>query len=157
VSWFRRASQSEPVVYDKAKYHYRGDWPKGLDRQQAFVHTGMYLGWLITRGMVQESEFEGPDGAAARDAFLSRATTGPTLFERWFDGVLIGSALTPEGNRFTAYYFDFDTGQYLADYEALLAGGLDELYEVRDTWANFDVLATRIDERLAEWRAEPGQ
>ena len=31
------------IVYDKAKYHYEGDWPKGLRTKQAFVHTGLFL------------------------------------------------------------------------------------------------------------------
>lgn len=154
MSLFRRQSRAEPVVYDKAKYHYNGDWPDGLDMRQAFVHTGLYLGWLVLRGMVRESEFDGPDGIAAREAFLSRATTGPRLFEEWFDGVLVDTSLTPEGNRFSEDYFDFERGRYLTDYEALLCGGLRSLYEVQDTWANFDLLVQRIDERLAQWRAK---
>lgn len=36
-----------PYVYDKAKYHYGGDYPEGLPEEQAFVHTGMFLGWVI--------------------------------------------------------------------------------------------------------------
>jgi hypothetical protein len=38
---------AEPVVYDKAKYHYDGKFPPELPTEQAFVHPGLYLGWLI--------------------------------------------------------------------------------------------------------------
>jgi hypothetical protein len=38
---------AEPVVYDKAKYHYDGKFPPELPTEQAFVHTGLYLGWLV--------------------------------------------------------------------------------------------------------------
>ena len=34
----------QPVVYDKAKYHYGGDFPEDLPDEQAFVHTDLYLG-----------------------------------------------------------------------------------------------------------------
>jgi len=33
----------EAIVYDKAKWHYGGDYPKDLPIEQAFVHTGMFL------------------------------------------------------------------------------------------------------------------
>src|SRR5262245_20687641 len=48
VAWAWRTAETEipgPHVYDKAKYHYDGDYPKGLPRPQAFVHTGMLIGW----------------------------------------------------------------------------------------------------------------
>src|SRR4051794_15432306 len=53
--WNSRSTSIEgPLVYDKAKYHYDGDFPKGLPRKQAFVHTGMFIGWLIDHGMIAD-------------------------------------------------------------------------------------------------------
>lgn len=64
--------------------------------------------------------------------------------------------MNEEGNTFTAGYFDFSTGSYLADYEALLGHGLPpgdgQLYYVADTWENFDKLSPVLDKRLADWR-----
>ena len=40
---------ADPFVYDKAKYHYSGDYPPDLPDEQAFVHTGFYLAWIIDR------------------------------------------------------------------------------------------------------------
>ena len=142
------------MIYDKATWHYEGDWPAGLHPRQAFVHTGLYLAWLITRGLVQDSAFPGLDGATARAQLLAREVTGPTLFDRWFDGVLLDAFLTEEGDAFTQDYFDLDAGQYLEDYQAVLADELDSLYAVEDSWTNFDLLAMRLDERLAEWRRQ---
>jgi hypothetical protein len=35
---------SNSIVYDKAKYHYQGDFPNDISIDQSFVHTGMFLG-----------------------------------------------------------------------------------------------------------------
>ncbi|WP_242246744.1 hypothetical protein [Bacillus cereus group sp. BfR-BA-01523] len=29
----------QTIIYDKAKYHYEGDFPQELPMEQAFVHT----------------------------------------------------------------------------------------------------------------------
>jgi hypothetical protein len=41
-------------VYDKAKYHYGGQFPPDQTMEQALVHTGMYLGWVIDAGLYSE-------------------------------------------------------------------------------------------------------
>ncbi|MGP6149634.1 hypothetical protein LZP85_08860 [Priestia flexa] len=45
------------TVYDKAKWHYEGDFPEDLDEDQGFVHTGMYLGWVIDDNNLYSEEF----------------------------------------------------------------------------------------------------
>jgi hypothetical protein len=53
----RRGAASEtvrmakPMVFDKAKWHYQGDFPADLEPDQAFVHTGLFLGWVIDAGL----------------------------------------------------------------------------------------------------------
>jgi hypothetical protein len=111
-----------PVVYDKAKYHYGGDYPPGLPDEQAFVHTGLSLGWIIDRGLYS-SEFADYAGEQVA-AFRARERTGPQVYE-WCDGALIDDMLSEEGNAFSQAYFDFDRGGFLPDYEELLAGDLE--------------------------------
>ena len=41
-------------VYDKAKWHFGGDFPQELDDFQGYVHTGMFLGWLIDKDLVSD-------------------------------------------------------------------------------------------------------
>ena len=57
-----------------------------------------------------------------------------------------------EGNAFSSFYFDFAQGQFLADYEELLGGGLPSLYHVQDTWGHYDKLKKRIDQRYERWK-----
>jgi hypothetical protein len=140
-----------PKVYDKAKYHYDGDYPAGLPVEQAYVHTGMYLGWLIDNDFLSDEMCE--EDAAQLLAFKRREITGPQVYSSW-DGALVDDMLTDEANDFTEEYFDFQTGKYLDDYDRVLAGKLPSMYHVRDTWENYDKLRAVLDARLAEWKTK---
>jgi hypothetical protein len=138
-------------VYDKAKWHYDADnFGRDLPPEQGFVHTGLYLGWLVFHDFLDPVEMA--DTRAEVEEVLRRERTGPELFE-WVDGVLMSTMLTPEGDAFTHAYFDFDRGGYLRDYEAALAIGLPSVYHVADTWENYDRLAAIVDRRYAAWTA----
>nr|WP_294939360.1 hypothetical protein [uncultured Flavobacterium sp.] len=54
VTDFTETPENTVNVYDKAKWHYDGEFPDGLDEFQGFVHTGMFLGWLIDNDLVSE-------------------------------------------------------------------------------------------------------
>lgn len=140
-------------IYDKAKYHFSGKWPAGLDPAQAYVHSGLFLGWLIERGL--GSEFFQREAAEEIRRFRARKLTAPKLFER-FDGVLTSDMLSPEGNAFAREYFELESGPYATEYDQLLADGLDTPYHVADTWENYDRLKHHLDQRFAEWRSRSG-
>jgi hypothetical protein len=138
------------VVYDKAKWHYGADnWPGDLDADQAFVHTGLFIGWLAERQLLSDEMTEDcPELGSAVAAGLSG-----TQIYRMMDGVLTSEDLSDEGNAFAAAYFDFEGGMYLSDYHRLLVGDLPTQYHVADTRENYELLRSRIDERFAQWRA----
>jgi hypothetical protein len=140
----------KPIVYDKAKYHDDSIAEEGLDARQAFVHTGVFLGWLIDRNLLSEEFWD--NAGEEIEAFRQRRRTGPQIYE-WNDGVLVDDMLNEEGNAFAQHYFDFDKGQYLADYEELLCAGLPSQYHVDDTWENYDKLKQRIDQRYEVWKS----
>ena len=140
---------ADPYVYDKAKYHYGGEYPDDLPIEQAFVHTGLYLGWIVDRDLYSEDFAETSKDLIRR--FKSREITGPEIYE-WWDGCLIDDMLSEEGNSFSSYYFDFERGKFLGDYEELLAADLPSMYHVENSWQNYERLRTRIDERYAVWK-----
>ena len=140
---------ADPVVYDKAKYHYDGDFPAELEIEQGFVHTGMFLGWIIDHDLYSEWFDKELGGYAA--AFKARDMTGAKVFEAC-DGVFMEDMLSEEGNGFARDYFDFERGKYLRDYGELLGKGLPTMYHVADTWANYEKLKARIDKRYREWK-----
>lgn len=139
----------EAYVYDKAKYHYDGEYPKELPIEKAFVHTGFYLGWIIENDLYSEDFAE--DMAEEIVAFKERKITGTKVYELC-DGVLLDDMLNDEGNSFTQYYFDFSRGSYMKDYEILLAKGLPSFYHVEDTWENYDRLAGKINQQFERWK-----
>ena len=142
----------EIIVYDKAKYHYDGKFSKELPIEQAFVHTGMFFGWTLENDLY-DPEFWGDDDMEGYiTSFKLREMTGAQIYEVACDGAFVSDELNEEGNAFAQSYFDFDNGQYLSDYEEILAAGLPSLFHVEDSWENYDKIAKRISERYAEWK-----
>jgi hypothetical protein len=141
---------TEPYVYDKAKYHYGGNYPKDLPEEQAFVHTGMFLGWILDHGLYGFDFWQGEEGYIA--SFKTREMTGARVYEYACDGVLLDEMLNAEGNAFARNYFDFERGEYLQDYEEVLVGDLASTYHVEDTWGNYEIIAQRISSRYVEWK-----
>jgi hypothetical protein len=139
-----------PDAYDKAKWHSDGDFPSGISSVQPFVHTGLYLGWIIERELYSE-EFA-DDNADEIPLFLSRAITGTRVYEIC-DGVFTPDMLSEEGYAFTDSYFDFESDGYFKDYERLLASDLLSIYYVQDTWVNYDKIKACIDRRYSDWKA----
>jgi hypothetical protein len=140
---------SEVIVFDKAKWHFEGDYPPNLDKRHAFVHTGLFLGWVIDAGLYSDEFAE--DFAKEIHRFKARKLSGPEVY-RVADGVFADDMLSEEGLAFAQAYFDFDTGKYLKDYEKLLAAGLPSMYHVPDTWESYHVLKSQIDKRYAAWK-----
>jgi hypothetical protein len=146
---FVESLENTEDVYDKAKYHFGGDFPAELDPFQGYIHTCLYLGWLLEHDMMSE-EFT-IDNAANIQLFRNRELTGPQLFEAACDGVLLLDDLNETGNRFSLPYFNFDNGKFLSDYETTLGTGLPMIYHVQDTRHNFKLLTMRLDRRLNAW------
>jgi hypothetical protein len=135
------------LVYDKAKYHFRGNFPEALPIEQAYVHIGMYLGWVIERDLYSEFFLEESETQIIR--FKRRELSCTVLSEIW-DGHLGSELFSDQGNMFTYYYYG--GGIYRKDYEKLLMkGDMPSLYYVEDSFENFGKLITRIDERFEEW------
>lgn len=136
--------------YDDASWHYGGDFPEGLPEEQAYVHSGLFLGWAIEAGLVSDDFLRETEEEVA--AFRARKITGPQLFESAWDGKLFVEMLTEEGNAFAREYFDYARGGYLADYEQTLGEDLPSLYHVPDTWESYNKLKPVLEERFAEWK-----
>jgi len=135
-------------VFDKAKWHYEGDYPAELDEDQAFVHTGLFLGWIIDLGFYSKEFAE--DFAKEIRRFKARRLTGPGVYGA-ADGVFAADMLNAEGLAFAEAYFDFETGKYLKDYEKLLTQKLPSMYHVPDIWESYDTLKPQIDKRYIAW------
>lgn len=149
ITEFKEILANTVDVYDKAKWHFGGEFPEDLDNFQGYVHTGMFIGWLIDNDLMSD-EFN-TDHEEEIFLFRQRRLTGSQIFESCFDGVLMLEDLSESGNRFALHYFDFKSGQYLNDYDATLSNSLPSMYHVADTWDNYEDLKTILDKRFTDW------
>ncbi len=134
-------------VYDKAKWHFRGDFPKELNDFQGYVHTGIYISWLIEKGFFN---YENDNPLKEQiEKVKERKITGAKFFEQNLDGVLLDEDLTEIGNEFTYEYYE--KGKYLDDYCDCLCEDLPSLYHVKDNWENFEIIKPILEKRFHKW------
>jgi hypothetical protein len=134
---------------DRADWHYGGNYPKTLPPENGGTHIGMYLAWVIHRGLGAPELVE--LGGETYDQVLRREATGRDLLFKELDEKFFDSLLREECRDFTAAYYE--TNEYVNDYSRALGGHLPTLYEVEDTWENYEKVAPIIDERFAAWKA----
>lgn len=149
ITPFVETKENTVQLYDKAQFHYEGNFPEDLDMRQAYVHTGFFLGWLIDRGLINTAYFGGFESAL--HAFEQRTMTGPQIYETVLGGELGIEALSEMGNRFALDYFDFNSGQYLHDYRHTLSRFQPSVYHVEDNWGNYAAIKAVIDVRYRAW------
>lgn len=134
-------------IYDNAKNHFLGNFPGDLPIEQAYVHIGMYLGWIIESELYSEYFEEEADTQIFR--FKQRQISCTILSEIW-DGYLGHELFSEQGNLFTFYYYG--GGLYRKDYEEVLSSSLPSLYHVEDTWDNYEKIANSIALRFRDWK-----
>lgn len=132
--------------YDHAQEHLGGEFPESLPMEQAYVHIGMYLGWVIESGLY--SEYFKEEASTEIFRFKRKEISCTILSELW-SGYLAFEFLNQTGNNFTLFYYT--SGLYRHDYEEVLGRTLPSIYYVDDTWPNYDKLKARINERYQEW------
>jgi hypothetical protein len=136
-------------VYDKAKWHLNDSFPQALDEYQAYVHTGMFLGWLVDNNLVSE-EFS-VENEQEIMSFKNREITGAQLYENACDGVLTLEDLSERGNRFALYYFEFSKGLFPHDYDSTLCQDLPSIFHVEDSWDNYNLIKPVFDNRFKDY------
>ncbi len=137
-------------TYDRAAFHHQAIADEALAEDQAYVHTGMFLGWLVDNGLCKPG-FLAQAGAEFAQ-FQARKLSAPQLYKTW-KGHLHEDMLSESGNAFARHYFDFDRGQYLEDYQAVLAPEGATLLAVQDNWENFHRISARIRERFEAFKS----
>jgi hypothetical protein len=114
------------MAYDRADWHYGGDYPEGLPTENGGTHIGMFLAWAIMNGL--EGEFHRKESPASLAAVRARQMTGCQFLFKECDEKFWDEDLSAEGNEFAKYYYDGTDGQggtYFEDYESALVGQLE--------------------------------
>ena len=142
-----RKTDIDKTIYDNAKTHFLGNFPESLPIEQAYVHIGMYLGWIIEKELY--SEFFEEEAEIQIFRFRRREISCTILSEIW-DGYLGFELFNREGNMFTYYYYG--GGLYRGDYDEILVKNLPSIYHVDDSWENYEKITNRIDMRYSDWK-----
>src|SRR5262245_54551214 len=123
------------MTYDRADWHYGGDFPSELPLEAGGTHIGMFLAWAIRKDLVGSLHLNHSAGSVQQ--VKDREITGRDFFFGQCDAKFWEDDLNDEGNAFAKAYYEHS---YLTDYESILGGGVPTLYHVEDSWANFDKL-----------------
>ena len=137
----------EKNVYDNAKEHFLGNFPASLPIEQAYVHIGIYLGWIIEKELYSPY-FE--DEASSQIFRFKRRDISCTILSEIWDGYLGDKLFNKPGNMFTYYYYG--GGIYRADYDKILVNKLPSRYHVTDSWENYEKMKAQIDMRFQDWK-----
>lgn len=143
------------ATIDRMDWHYGGDFPDYLLKENGGTHIGMYLTWIIENGLIGELHVE--DSTEAIERVLSRQITGRDFLIEQCDEKLWDEDLSNEGSSFTLYYYQFEEEpkhrKYIDDYiDTLAHRDLKSLYEIENSWENYDKLKPIIDKRFIEWK-----
>ncbi len=135
------------MIYDRADWHYKGDYPSELPPENGGTHIGIFFSWLLDRHM--ESEQMVLEFSEVLDGIRNRQITGREFLLHVRDGQLASVDMTEQANAFAHYYYDSDI--YFNDYAQALASGLPSLYHVEDNWENYTAMAAILDARFTAW------
>ncbi len=139
--------KKQDKIYDLAKNHFLGDFPQSLPIEKAYLHIGMYMGWIIDRKLY--SDYFADEASTEIYRFTRREIGCIILAEIW-DGSLSFDLFGRQGNMFTSYYYA--GGIYRNDYIETLVKNEPSIYHIDDSWDNYDKIAARIDLRFQDWR-----
>jgi len=136
------------MAYDRADWHYGGDFPPELPIENGGTHIWMFIAWAITNKLEGQLLIE--ETPKELEAVRARKMTGREFLFEVCDEKFWEDDLNEEGNAFAKFYYETD--KYIQDYAEVLSAGLPTLYHVADTWENYEKLAKVIDKRFMSWK-----
>jgi hypothetical protein len=134
--------------YDAWHLHTEGMFPTDQPPEQGYVHIGMYVAWLSSKGFISKSWAKKSEALEIQREMDGRRAQ-PTALRDVSGGKLSRAMLTEEGDAFTSAYYVPEFG-YPRDWQSAF-GRKADLYAVPDGWVTFDRIAPQIDRQLDDW------
>lgn len=136
--------------YDDVSWHYDGDFPQDLAEKNASTHIGMFLGWVIKRGL--EGEFLKEIASEGLIKLKTGKITGAEFVCSYCDGKLTEEDLNEKANEFAKEYYENDV--YLSDYAETLGENVPTLYHVEDNLKNALLIENILDDRFKAFQTK---
>jgi hypothetical protein len=137
--------EAEMPKLDDWSWHNGADnFPTNLPPENGGTHMGMFAAWAIHRGLWTEDPYWAEDLERVR----RREITGRDFLLEHASGKLDSDDLTAKGKAFAEAYYEKD---FVEDYDKAVGDGVSSLYEIEDSWGNYDRVAQAIDKRWATW------
>lgn len=143
---------------DRADWHYGGDYPNDLPIENSGTHIGMYLNWIIENEFIGELHLN--DSKEGIESVKSKQITGRDFLFKYCDEKFWEEDLNEEGLEFTKFYYQNPNdpedayGQYIDDYVDTIGEEFDSLYEIPNSWENYDKIAKVITKRYDKWKGK---
>lgn len=136
------------MAYDRADWHYGGDYPDDLPEENGGTHIGFFLAWAIHNDLVGDFHLEESEESVKK--VKSREITGREFLFKECDEKLWEEDLSDEGNSFASDYYVNDT--YFSDYISVVPDELSSMYYLEDSWDNYDRVAEKISNSYLKWK-----
>lgn len=140
---------ADGIVYDSVDWHLGGDFPDDLDDAAARTHIGVFLAWIVERGLLAEDVAR--DNADEVAAVRAGELSGSDFLRDCCDDVLSADVLSEEGDAFARDYYE---ALYLDDYVDLSDDDLPTIYHEPDSPEKRAEVRAVLDERFAEWQRD---
>jgi hypothetical protein len=142
------------AAIDRMDWHYGGDFPENLPEINGGTHIGMYLTWIIQNDLIGQIHRE--DSIDYIKNVLSNKITGRDFLVDMCDEKFWEEDLNEEGLKFTQYYYESDSNEkfknYMDDYCDVLGQNKESIYEIENTWENYNKLKPILDKRYSDWK-----
>lgn len=139
------------MSYDKIEWHSEGeDFPKKANPEDGGTHIGMFLTWIIQNDLIGKLYLELAQESINK--VKRREMKGRDFLIEECDSTFYNEVLNDEGNEFVKYYYEDDGDEnYFGDY-AKVFSEYDNIYEVENSWENYDKIKPVIEMRYQEWK-----
>ncbi len=148
------------MTIDRMDWHIETVLDHGFPEENAATHIGMYLTWIIDNDMLGGIHTENEDSIEYIKKVKNREITGRDFLIDMCDTKFWDDDLTNDALDFTKdYYADSESefskkyGYYFTDYVLNFDdNGKNSIYDVDNTWENYNQIKEIIDMRYDEWK-----
>lgn len=139
------------MKYDDAKYHYQGNYPPGLAKENAAIHMGMLMAWAIKRDLV--SDFHKNEHPRQLEQVKDNPESGRDFVMNVCDGRITDEDFNEVGNTFLKGYYD---QSYLKDYFSVVdpEDTAETAYSIENSNSNYIEIGKLLDKKFDAWNGK---